>query len=66
MNTLIIAADEVLLDRREDSEKIRNLSIARNSKVEAKGKDRKGIEFFGSGQSLMRAFKIDCKDDYKL
>jgi len=47
MNTLIIAVDEVLLDRREDSEKIKNLSTARNSKVEAKGKDRKETEFFG-------------------
>ncbi len=47
MNTLIIAVDEVLLDRREDSEKIKNLSTARNSKIEAKGKDRKETEFFG-------------------
>ncbi len=47
MNTLIIAVDEVLLDRREDSEKIKNLSTARTSKIEAKGKDRKETEFFG-------------------
>jgi len=47
MNTLVIAVDEVLLDRREDSEKIKNLSTAKNSKVEAKGKDRKDTEFFG-------------------
>jgi len=47
MNMLIIAVDEVLLDRREDSEKIKNLSTARTSKTEAKNKDRKEIEFFG-------------------
>lgn len=47
MNTLIIAVDEVLLDRKEDSEKIKNLSTARTSKVEAKGKDRKETQFFG-------------------
>jgi hypothetical protein len=47
MNMLLIAVDEVLLDRREDSEKIKNLSTARTSKTEAKNKDRKDIEFFG-------------------
>jgi hypothetical protein len=47
MNTLIIAVDEVLLDRREDSEKIKNLSTAKTSKIEAKGKDRKETQFFG-------------------
>ena len=47
MNMLIIAVDEVLLDRKEDSEKIKNLSTARTSKSEAKNKDRKEIEFFG-------------------
>ncbi|MEJ7737148.1 MAG: primase-helicase family protein [Chitinophagaceae bacterium] len=47
MNMLIIAVDEVLLDRKEDSEKIKNLSTARTSKTEAKNKDRKEIEFFG-------------------
>ncbi|MEZ0451039.1 primase-helicase family protein [Sphingobacterium thalpophilum] len=47
VNKLIIAIDEVLLDRREDSEKIKNLSTARTYKVEAKGVDRSEIEFFG-------------------
>jgi hypothetical protein len=47
MNVLLVAVDEVLLDRREDSEKIKNLSTARTSKSEAKNKDRKEIEFFG-------------------
>ncbi|MEJ7736321.1 MAG: primase-helicase family protein [Chitinophagaceae bacterium] len=47
MNMLLIAVDEVLLDRREDSEKIKNLSTARTSKSESKNKDRKEIEFFG-------------------
>jgi hypothetical protein len=47
MNMLLIAVDEVLLDKREDSEKIKNLSTARTSKSEPKNKDRKEIEFFG-------------------
>ncbi|MDR2950279.1 MAG: DUF5906 domain-containing protein [Prevotella sp.] len=46
-NKLIIAIDEVLLDKREDSERIKNLSTARQFKAEAKGKDRQEIEFFG-------------------
>jgi hypothetical protein len=44
---LLIAVDEVLLDRREDSERIKNLSTARTFKSEAKGKDRVEVEFFG-------------------
>lgn len=43
---LIVAVDEVLLDRKEDSERIKNLSTARSYKAEAKGKDRNEIEFF--------------------
>ncbi len=45
-NKLIIAVDEVLLDRKEDSERIKNLSTAISFKAEAKGKDRNEIEFF--------------------
>jgi len=44
---LIVAIDEVLLDRIEDSERIKNLSTARYYKSEAKGKDREEVEFFG-------------------
>jgi hypothetical protein len=44
---LIIAVDEVLLDKKEDTERIKNLSTARTYKVEAKGKDKNEIEFFG-------------------
>lgn len=47
VNKLIIAVDEVLLDRREDSERIKNLSTAKSYKAEAKGKSRIDIEFFG-------------------
>ncbi len=43
---LIVAVDEVLLDRREDSERIKNLSTARSYKSESKGKDRNEVEFF--------------------
>jgi Predicted ATPase len=45
-NKLIVAVDEVLLDRREDSERIKNLSTAISYKSEAKGKDRSEVEFF--------------------
>lgn len=44
---LIIAVDEVLLDKREDTERIKNLSTAKHYKVESKGKDREESEFFG-------------------
>ena len=44
---LIIAVDEVLLDKVEDSERIKNLSTAKTFKTEAKGKDRIETEFFG-------------------
>lgn len=47
VNKLIIAVDEVLLDRKEDSEKIKNLSTARSYKMESKGVDRMEVEFFG-------------------
>ena len=45
-NKLIIAIDEAILDRKEDSERIKNLSTAMSFKAEAKGKDRNEIEFF--------------------
>ncbi|WFE83097.1 primase-helicase family protein [Parabacteroides chongii] len=43
---LLIMVDEVLLSRREDSERLKNLSTALSYKVEAKGKDRNEIAFF--------------------
>ncbi|AEH00173.1 primase-helicase family protein [Lacinutrix sp. 5H-3-7-4] len=44
---LIIAVDEVLLDKREDSERLKNLSTAKTYKSEAKGKDKVEGNFFG-------------------
>ncbi|SFD20826.1 hypothetical protein SAMN04489722_10668 [Algibacter lectus] len=44
---LIIAVDEVLLDRREDSERLKNLATAKTYKSEAKGKDKIEGGFFG-------------------
>ncbi|MGY0391945.1 primase-helicase family protein [Bizionia sp. KMM 8389] len=44
---LIIAVDEVLLDKREDSERLKNLSTAKSYKSEAKGKDKIEGSFFG-------------------
>lgn len=43
---LLIVVDEVLLSRREDSERLKNLSTAKTYKVEAKGKDRQEVQFF--------------------
>lgn len=46
-NKLIIAVDEVLLDKKEDSERIKNLSTSNHYKSEGKGVDKIEIEFFG-------------------
>ena len=43
---LVIVVDEVLLNKREDSERLKNLSTTRNYKMEAKGRDRKEVSFF--------------------
>lgn len=43
---LLIVVDEVLLDRQEDAERLKNLSTTLSYKVEAKGKDRDEIAFF--------------------
>jgi len=43
---LIVGVDEVLLNRREDSERIKNLSTSKSYKAEAKGKDRNEVSFF--------------------
>ena len=44
---LLIMVDEVLLSRREDSERLKNLSTATSYKMESKGKDRNEMVFFG-------------------
>lgn len=44
---LVIGVDETFLDRKEDSERIKNLSTAKFYKTEAKGYDRQEVEFFG-------------------
>lgn len=41
---LIVAVDEVLLDKKEDSERIKNLSTAKTYKAESKGVDKAEIE----------------------
>jgi hypothetical protein len=45
-NRLLVLVDELLLNKIEDTEKIKNLSTAWDYKIEAKGKDRREIEFF--------------------
>lgn len=44
---LLICIDEVLLDKREDSERLKYLSTAKSLKAEAKGVDKAEIPFFG-------------------
>ncbi len=44
---LIIGIDEVLLDRKEDAERIKNLSTTKTNKLESKGKDKLSQAFFG-------------------
>lgn len=43
---LLVLVDEVLLCRREDSERLKNLSTTLTYKIEAKGKDRQEVNFF--------------------
>ncbi len=43
----IIAVDEVFFDKKEITERLKYLSTTDKDKVEAKGKDREEIEFFG-------------------
>ncbi len=43
---LLIVVDEVLLNRREDTERLKNLSTVLTYKVEAKGKDRYEVPFY--------------------
>ena len=57
---LLIVVDEVLLNRREDSERLKNLSTTLSYKVEAKGKDRDEIAFFANaGETRYWVRKID-------
>jgi len=44
---LIIGVDEVMLDKKEDTERIKNLSTTKSIKSEAKGKDKTEQEFYG-------------------
>lgn len=44
---LIIGVDEVFLDKKQDSERLKNLSTANTFKTESKGKDKYESEFFG-------------------
>ena len=43
---LLVLVDEVLLNRREDSERLKNLSTAQIYKKESKGRDKTEIQFF--------------------
>lgn len=47
VHKLIIAIDETFLEKKATSEMIKNISTAKNLKMEGKGKDRTDVEFFG-------------------
>lgn len=44
---VLVAVDEVLLDKPEDAERIKNLSTTKSIKSEAKGKDKVEVPFYG-------------------
>jgi hypothetical protein len=44
---LLICVDEVLLEKREDSERLKHLSTAKSYKFESKGVDKIEVPFFG-------------------
>ncbi|HIP34100.1 MAG TPA: hypothetical protein EYG89_05195 [Bacteroidia bacterium] len=44
---LLIAVDEVFFDKKEITERLKYLSTTDKDKIEAKGKDREEIDFFG-------------------
>jgi len=46
VNRLVILVDELMLNRIQDTEMLKNLSTAGEYKMEGKNKDRKEIEFF--------------------
>ena len=46
-NKLVVAIDEVFLDKKEDSELLKSLSTARHYKSESKGKDKQEVDFYG-------------------
>lgn len=46
-NMLLIAIDEVFFDKKEITERLKFLSTTDTDKMEAKGKDREEVDFFG-------------------
>lgn len=46
-NKLLICVDEVLFNKEELTERIKYLSTTNRNKLEAKGKDKREVEFFG-------------------
>lgn len=47
ISKLIIGCEEVLMDKKEDQEKIKNLSTSKSAKSEGKGVDKVEVEFYG-------------------
>lgn len=47
ISSLLIAIDETFIERKQDSERLKNLSTAIKYKSEGKGKERSEVEFFG-------------------
>lgn len=65
-NKLLICIDEVLFNKEELTERIKYLSTTNINKVEAKGKDKREIEFFGKfvlcSNNEENFIKIDCNE----
>ena len=63
---LIVSVDEVFLDRKEDSERIKNLSTTSTFKEESKGINKVEIEFFGKfvlcSNNECNFIKVDDKE----
>ncbi|MCX2678889.1 DUF5906 domain-containing protein [Galbibacter sp. EGI 63066] len=47
VSKVIVAVDEVFFDKKEITERLKYLSTTDKDKIEAKGKDREEVEFFG-------------------
>ncbi len=66
LNKVIIGVDEALLDKVEDSERIKNLSTSRTIKEESKGVDKEEVEFFGKfilcSNNIKNFIKIDQQE----
>lgn len=57
---LVIVVDEVLLNKREDSERLKNLRTTYNYKMEAKGRDREEVSFLRQVRAVFQQRVSSC------